>query len=70
MERPVKPFRASLKVKEIAQRFGAGEQDLRVRMRDCDDVPRFIQKVERAHQQTAKSKLRFGPAPSKHLGNA
>jgi len=62
MERPSGPFQASLVAQQVVQRFGASGKEIRVQMRDCDDVPRYIEKMERAHQQTANSTLRFGPA--------
>lgn len=32
---------------------------LRSPMRDCDDVPKYLKRMEKAHQQTAKSTLHF-----------
>lgn len=61
MERPSGPFQASQMAQQVVRQFGASGQDIRVPMRQCDDVPRYIQRLERAHQQTANSTLRFGP---------
>ena len=30
-----------------------------IRMRDCNDVPEFIKRVEEAHEETGNSTLRF-----------
>jgi len=66
---PSRSFQAKLAAQEIVQRFGAGGKAIRVSMRDCDDVPQYIEKVARAHQRTASSTLRFGPpAPEPHRG--
>jgi len=64
MERHSKPFQASQMAEHLVRRFGTWGEDIRISMRDCDDVPRFIQKLEQAHQETAKSTLHFGPRPS------
>ena len=49
---------ASPVAQQIIRRFG---QEVRIPMRQCDDVPRYVQKIEDAHQQTAHSTLHFGP---------
>jgi hypothetical protein len=46
---------------KVVQQFGASAKEIRVPMRTCDDVPRFIEKMDNAHRQTAHSTLRFGP---------
>lgn len=50
------------KLQEFIDRFGDGTR-FRVQMRECDDVPRFIERLDRAHERTAHSTLRFGPQP-------
>lgn len=55
-------FKARKIVQEVVQRFGATGQKIDVTMRQCEDVPRYIEKVKHAHEQTAVSTLRFGPA--------
>jgi len=62
MGRPSKSFKSCQLAQTIVGKFGSDEQGIRVRMRASDDVPRFIKKMKDAHQQTAKSTLRFGPA--------
>ncbi len=52
-------------VKGLVERFGHEQKYIRAKMGDCDDVPRFLANLEKAHQQTAKSTLRFGPESSK-----
>ena len=46
---------------QVVRQFGAAGQEIRIPMRQCDDVPRYIQRLEKAHEQTANSTLRFGP---------
>ena len=64
MERPLEPSRASQMAQRVVRRFGAAGAGIRVHMRDCDDVRRYIQNMESAHRQTAQSTLRFGPPAS------
>lgn len=47
-------------LKKIIDEFGAGEE-ISIPMREYDDVPNFIRKMDRAHRLAAKSTLRFGP---------
>ena len=63
MEHPRKPFQSPQEIERLGQQFGS-PGDIQARMRPCDDVPRFIRKIENAHQQTTHSKLRFGPGSS------
>jgi len=64
MERDPKPFQASRMAQDLVRRFGTSGEEIRVPMRPCDDVPRFVRRIEQAHLETAKSSLRFGPPPS------
>jgi len=65
MEPTFRSSKPSQMAEEVVRRFGTAQQrDIRVKMRACDDVPRVIRKVEKAHRQTASSTLRFGPGLS------
>ena len=61
MARPCRPFRACELAQEIIRQFGTAGPEVRAPMRDCDDVPRFIKRLQEAHRRTANSTLRFGP---------
>ncbi len=52
-------------VEGLVARFGHEQQYIRAKMRDCNDVPRFLANLENAHKQTSKSKLNFGPGASR-----
>ena len=62
MEQPSGRFQASRGAEQVVRRFGAAGPGIRVQMRDCDDVQRYIRKMTDAHNQTAGSTLRFGPS--------
>jgi len=32
---------------------------IEIRMRDCDDVPKYLARMYKAHEETKKSRLRF-----------
>ncbi len=61
MEGSRKPFQASKLAEQMIRQFGAERKSIKIPMRKCEDVPRFIEKMEEAHRKTAGSKLRFGP---------
>ena len=61
MGRPRTRFQASPKTQQVVRDFGAVGVEIRVPMRRCDDVPRYIRKIQRACRETADSTLRFGP---------
>lgn len=48
-------------VQKLTKIFGSEMTTVKVTMRNCKDVPRFIKRVEAAHRKTAtaKSRLRF-----------
>ena len=70
MDRPSGAFQASKIVQQVVKRFGAAGKEISVPMRDCDDVSRYIQRMENAHQQTANSTLHFGPPAQQSRNDA
>jgi hypothetical protein len=57
-------FQAAEIMQRVVSEFGAAKTDIQVEMRQIDDVPRFIKKMEKAHKETAQSTLHFGPSGS------
>ena len=54
-------FKVNKMVQKVVRQFGAAGTEIRIPMRQCNDVPIFIENMEKAHKQTANSTLRFGP---------
>jgi len=44
------------RAKELGLEVG---EPIRIPMRDCDDVPKHIERMQKAHEETANSRLRF-----------
>jgi hypothetical protein len=52
--------RSSELVSLLRRTFGSEVRDVSVKMRECQDVPRFLKKFDAIQKRTAKSKLHFG----------
>ena len=62
MENRTVRFSSSELARQVTKKYGAAGRSITVAMRRCKDVPRFIQKMDEAHRQTASSMLHFGPS--------
>jgi hypothetical protein len=47
-------------ITEALDKAGLKGEPVTFKWRDCDDVPRFLRKLERAQELTRKSKLQIG----------
>jgi hypothetical protein len=52
--------RSSELVSLLRGAFGSEVREVTVKMRDCQDVPNFLKKLDAIQKRTAKSKLHFG----------
>ena len=49
----------------LMKAFGSEVREVTVKMRDCQDVPNFLKKLDAIQKRTAKSKLHFGTRKQK-----
>jgi len=46
--------------RKMSSKFSVSKRTIQAKMRHVEQVKLFLSEAERAHQQTAKSKLQFG----------
>jgi len=60
-EKAVREAKERIRLARLLRRtFGSEVREVTVKMRDCQDVPKFLKKLDVIQKRTAKSKLHFG----------